>query len=389
MFIFNVILKMIKKYKIYEKWTGRNIFYCKGRIIQGPGFIFPILVISYLFTFNILILIKIVYDSNSIFLIVMFSLIVILKIIYVYFYLKVYFSNPGIMPKLLIKHELSHVFNNNKFPNNRNIFIRGRAFRAKFCLTCNILRPPGTSHCSSCNNCIEKYDHHCPYVGNCIGYNNYKVFIGFLFSLYFYTIIVFILIFYVILKQCDEIANLLKNTIDECFSKEKVNWGIALVSANFLKFVFLTYLVYYHTRFVIMNTSTYIDSKMDDVLLLYSNPFDRGSYKKNIKSLLYSKKVERVIFTEDYQLKSLENKTDSLKDNSENIILNERKYMNLNVENPLNDKKDNILIIKVSGILKKDNTTTKLHTNGNSNCNSKDGSERNLNKEIKIYNKSV
>lgn len=54
------------------------------------------------------------------------------------------------------------------------INYRGYMNKIKFCHTCKIIRPLGTSHCRICNCCIERYDHHCPWVGNCIGKNNYK-----------------------------------------------------------------------------------------------------------------------------------------------------------------------------------------------------------------------
>ncbi|GAA5894638.1 hypothetical protein JCM8208_006032 [Rhodotorula glutinis] len=58
----------------------------------------------------------------------------------------------------------------------------GGVVASKWCETCKTYRPPRTSHCRLCDNCVERTDHHCAFLNACIGQRNYLSFIAFLLS---------------------------------------------------------------------------------------------------------------------------------------------------------------------------------------------------------------
>lgn len=62
-------------------------------------------------------------------------------------------------------------------------------YRSRRCETCSnddrggfdgFERPPKSSHCHVCNNCVRGYDHHCNLLNNCIGRRNMRIFCVFL-----------------------------------------------------------------------------------------------------------------------------------------------------------------------------------------------------------------
>jgi hypothetical protein len=92
---------------------------------------------------------------------------------------EIYISNSN---NININHNIGDINNNN---NNQNIAnnetkVEPNIFTERICVTCNIIRPPGASHCSTCDNCVLNFDHHCVYLSNCVGKRNHKFFYLFL-----------------------------------------------------------------------------------------------------------------------------------------------------------------------------------------------------------------
>lgn len=71
------------------------------------------------------------------------------------------------------------------------VLNKGFPLWLKTCETCKIIRPPRSTHCDDCDNCVERFDHHCPWLGSCVGKRNYKYF-------YSFVVLLNILTFYII-----------------------------------------------------------------------------------------------------------------------------------------------------------------------------------------------
>lgn len=51
------------------------------------------------------------------------------------------------------------------------------------CTICDTPVSTNSKHCGQCNRCVNNFDHHCKWLNNCIGEDNYKLFLGCIYSL--------------------------------------------------------------------------------------------------------------------------------------------------------------------------------------------------------------
>ena len=143
--------------------------------------------------------------------------------------------------------------------------------RLSICYTCNILRPPRTSHCAVCDNCVEKFDHHCIWLGTCVGKRNYKYFFFFLSSvicLSLYSVSVCLAI--IVIKANPST----QNDRDNLSTLVGVSAAIMFISICFLAF-FLLSLFWTHFKLVLQNLTFYEHIKEKWAKYPSIHPFDK------------------------------------------------------------------------------------------------------------------
>uniref|UniRef100_A0A1B6CPV3 Palmitoyltransferase n=1 Tax=Clastoptera arizonana TaxID=38151 RepID=A0A1B6CPV3_9HEMI len=197
----HVEAKMTHVTRKWELFPGRNRFCCDGRIMMAPQ-------ISFFFVTVCLIVgtcgLFFIFDCPFLAMRITPAIPIIGGLLFIFVMSALFrtsFSDPGVIPRAT-PDEAAYIEKQIEVPNSANsptfrppprtkeILVKGQTVKLKYCFTCKIFRPPRASHCSLCDNCVERFDHHCPWVGNCVGKRNYRYFYMFIISLAFLCVFI-------------------------------------------------------------------------------------------------------------------------------------------------------------------------------------------------------
>ncbi|KAL6533513.1 putative protein S-acyltransferase 7 [Orobanche minor] len=167
--------------RVYQTWKGSNKFFLQGRFIFGPDVrslaLTVFLIVVPVGVFCAFIANKLVDDFSDYWGISIMVIAIVFTLYDLILLLLTSGRDPGIIPRNAHPPEPEGYDGNAegtqtpqlRLPRIKEVEVNGTTVKIKYCDTCMLYRPPRCSHCSICNNCVERFDHHCPWVGQCIG----------------------------------------------------------------------------------------------------------------------------------------------------------------------------------------------------------------------------
>ncbi|KAG0457885.1 hypothetical protein HPP92_023042 [Vanilla planifolia] len=281
--------------RVYQVWQGNNIFFLGGTFIFGPDaksmILTILLIVIPVVLFAAFVSQRLVNEFQHHLGNLIVGIAVVFTIYVIFLLLLTSSRDPGIIPRNKRPPELEDDDVSNlswagshgglsSVPPFKDVIVNGYIIRVKYCHTCMLYRPPRCSHCSICNNCVDRFDHHCPWVGQCIGKRNYRCF-------YMFVSSATILCLYVLVFCCvnlKRIIDIYECNLLEALLKSPVS-GI-LILYTFVVVWFVGGLTGFHTYLICSNQTTYenfryrYDGKI--------NPYSHGC-GRNVKEILFSR----------------------------------------------------------------------------------------------------
>ncbi|KAJ8633994.1 hypothetical protein MRB53_027330 [Persea americana] len=253
--------------RLYQVWKGSNRFFLRGRLIFGPDHDLGCLIIAIAVVFTVYVICILFLTSGR---------------------------DPGIIPRSAHPPEpeddgdgsnrsADWAGNYGAIPNlppTKDVLVNGIIIKVKYCHTCMLYRPPRCSHCSICNNCVERFDHHCPWLGQCIGKRNYRFFFMFVSS----TTLLCLHVFAFCWVNIKKIMDAYHCNLWSAFMRSPVS-GI-LILYTFLGAWFVGGLTTFHLYLIYTNQTTYENFRYryDGKL----NPYNRG-WAQNVMEIFFTR----------------------------------------------------------------------------------------------------
>lgn len=270
--------------RTYQTWNGSNIFFLGGRFIFGPDvrsvFLSIFLIVAPVSIFCAFVARKLIDDFPNHMGVLIMVVVIVFTIYVIMLLLMTSGRDPGIIsrnthpPQLETTDQSQEVGSGQtpqlRLPRIKEVTVNGMTVKVKYCDTCMLYRPPRCSHCSICDNCVERFDHHCPWVGQCIGRRNYRFFFMFVSSATLLCIYVFGFCWvYAIRIMHSENISIWRALI-------KTPASIVLIIYTFLAVWFVGGLTIFHSYLISTNQSTY-----ENFRYRYDrseNPYNKGIF---------------------------------------------------------------------------------------------------------------